>query len=284
MRNLGLTLVKWLYKILALLGLRSQRHWGIVYDSITKQPVDPVVVKLLDARTGKVLGSSTANMHGEYGFMANPGLYKIFVQRPHFNFPSKKITSQNDGIYTNVYTGQTMEFTGGSDVISLNIPLDPVAQDFNQQAKLLVVNDWPRLERLVQFSMRFLFVLSFVYAVVQYFFGTGNTTWAVIVAVLLGILLLARITPEVRLWGRVVFKKTGAPAPGANIVITHPTLPGITIAQATTTIEGKFFIRLQKGKYHLNIIRPGLGDAQPVMFSKSISIGSEGLLNREFYV
>jgi hypothetical protein len=279
MRNAFLNIIKGLHKVLSLLGFRSQRHWGVVYDSVTKQPVDPVVIKLIDAKTGKIVATSVANLSGEYGFMVGPGLYKLFAYRANFVFPSRNVDGPNDGVYENVYTGQTIEFTGESDVLSLNIPLDPIAPDWNQQHKLQVMQRRPRFEYAARMLMRAIFWLLFVFACAQYFLLSEHYVWGIVFFVLFTIVLLAWIVPHVRLWGRVVLKNTKDPVANVEVKVMHPQLPDVVIAHATTTAEGKFFVRLAKGAYVVVLEKGG-----QVLFSRTVEIGAEGLLNSELYV
>lgn len=279
MVNISLAIVKWLNRFLALLGLRRGRHFGVIYDSVTKQPVDPVAVKLLDAKTGKVLQTCIANLKGEYGFVAPPGRYRIFAQRANYRFPSERVFSKHDGVYKNIYNGEVFEFFGNSDVISLNIPLDPLAADFNQQDKQRLVKVHTQVEDFVHTFTALVFWLGFFSAV--YFFWVYQTpVWLYIVAAFILVLLLAIVLPTVRLWGRVVSKKTGKPIAGATVSLAHASLPDIVIAKATTTEEGKYFIRIDRGKYILKAVAPDNASLKPI----TIRVGSEGLVNSEIRV
>lgn len=279
MYNVVLYCIKRIHYFLSIIGLRSQHHWGVVYDAKTKQPVDPVVVKLLDANTGEVIASSIANMNGEYGFMAQPGLYKIFAQRANYIFPSRRVPGPHDGIYRNIYTGQLIEFNGGSDVISLNIPLDPVRDDWNQQDKLKVVKVHPGLERFWFACVRLIFWAALFGSSTTFYF-TKDQRWLYGTGVLIFIVLIARLLPEVRLWGRVRNRATGQPLPNVTITLSHKKLPDVTIAKAVTTSEGKFFIRLAKGEYAVHIHKPN----SPTVVIREITIGPEGLVNNEWKV
>ena len=54
-------------------GLRKKnRSWGTVYDSITKRPLDPVYVALIDIGTGKQVASAITDIDGRYGFLVLP--------------------------------------------------------------------------------------------------------------------------------------------------------------------------------------------------------------------
>jgi hypothetical protein len=82
MNNVLIWVNNFLNRVLLFFGLRQmQNYWGIVYDSVSKQPLDPAVVKLIDAKTGKVISTCITNLKGRYGFLTAPGKYKILVKK-----------------------------------------------------------------------------------------------------------------------------------------------------------------------------------------------------------
>lgn len=284
MHNFFLTIIFWIDRFLQLLGLRRQRQLGVIYDSVTKQPVDPVVVKLIDARTSKVIASNIANIQGEYGFMADPGVYQIYVQRPHYAFPSTRIHSLRDGVYYPVYHGENFEFVGGKDVISMSIPLDPIAADWNQQEKKATMPIHPVLQYVISVILRILFWSALLLTVIT-FVATRAQLWIFVLGAYGVVILLALVTPHMRLWGRVHFRKGNLPAVGATVEVSHAKLAGIVIAKAVTVADGKFFIRLGPGSYTVTLKLPQ-GKGEPPVPPKqfSVRIGSTGVLNREFYI
>ncbi len=284
MYNLYLTTIFWIDRFLQLLGLRRLRQLGVIYDSVTKQPVDPVVVKLIDARTSKVVASNIANMQGEYGFMADPGLYRIYIQRPHYAFPSQRIKSLKDGAYYPVYHGEDFEFVGGKDVLSISIPLDPIAADWNQEAKRTTVRVHPVLQYVASMILRILFWSALILTVLTYI-NTHAMLWLFVLAVYGIVILFALVTPPVRLWGRIRSNNGRQAVVGAAVEVSHEKLPGVTIAKAVTVADGKFFIRLGRGSYTVAVKLPQSKHEPPVSPKEfTIRIGSAGVLNREFYL
>jgi hypothetical protein len=282
--NFWLSLVEYLNKFLRLIGLRWQRPLGVIYDSVTKQPVDPVVVKLINAETAQVVASNIANMNGEYGFMADPGLYQIYVQRPNYKFPSQIVTSLRDGVYNPVYHGETFQVTGGVDVISMSIPLDPVAPDWNQQAKKVRVHTHPVLQSLLItiFTVLFWFVLL---AAVVYYAANRSTVLLYVFGMYAFVLLLAVVVPRVRLWGRVLSKESGVPVAGAVVEVSYVNLPDVIIARAVSVSGGKFFIRLNPGEYRVTVKSVVDGVGKPKDPSQRIvGVGAERVLNKKLYV
>ena len=78
-----------LNRLLVALSLKNSRqYWGIVYDSVNKQPLDPAIVKLLYV-DGREVETCVTDMAGRYGFLARPGKFKIFTKKSNYLFPSQ---------------------------------------------------------------------------------------------------------------------------------------------------------------------------------------------------
>ncbi len=107
--------------------------WGTVYDSVTKEPIDPAQVRLLDAQ-GREISTAITDLDGRYGFLVAPGTYRVVVEKTNYQFPSQRLTSTHDLIYDDLYTGGNV-VVGPEGTVRLNIPLDPIAEDWNQLAK-----------------------------------------------------------------------------------------------------------------------------------------------------
>src|SRR4029079_8789506 len=100
---------------------------------------DPVIVTLVDAFSGRQVDQAISDLAGRFGFLANPGRYIIKAEKTHYLFPSKNIPGFTDGIFENLYHGEIIEIRPGVDVASPNIPMDPLAFDWNQQDKQRMV-------------------------------------------------------------------------------------------------------------------------------------------------
>jgi hypothetical protein len=114
---------------------RRNRPWGTVYDSVTKQPLDPAYVVLTDSE-GNEINTSITDIDGRYGFLVNPGTYKIVANKTNYIFPSAKLAGKSgDEVYGSLYFGEEITITDAGDVIGKNIPLDPTKFDWNEFAK-----------------------------------------------------------------------------------------------------------------------------------------------------
>ena len=52
-----------------LFGRRKRAKWGVVYNALTKLPVDLAVVRLVDVKTGRVIRSRVTDSEGRYAFL-----------------------------------------------------------------------------------------------------------------------------------------------------------------------------------------------------------------------
>lgn len=114
---------------------RKKRPWGTVFDSVTKQPLDPVYVTL-STLTGVEQGTSITDLDGRYGFLAEAGSYKISANKDNYIFPSTKLAGKTaDELYDSLYFGESIELTEKEGVIYKNIPMDSINFNWNEFAK-----------------------------------------------------------------------------------------------------------------------------------------------------
>ena len=80
-----------IYDVLVLLGYKKRRpFWGTVYDSASKQPLDPVIVTLRDAQTGEVVEQAITDIYGRFGFLMRKGVFTLEPQKKGYRFPSAR--------------------------------------------------------------------------------------------------------------------------------------------------------------------------------------------------
>lgn len=281
--NFWLSAVVFLNHLLVFLQLREKReYWGIIYDSVTKQPLDPVRVNLVYADSGKSEGSCISDINGRYGFLARPGKFKILVQKTNYTFPSKIATGDQDGIYNHLYHGEFFELTEDSAVIAPNIPMDPVGADWNQSAKKRLAHKafysgW-FMEKLITVIFWFGFIYVSLLAIQTNF---TQVSVLAIVGAYFFVFILELLVPHLRLFGIVLDKKTSQPFLGISFKLTHPALPNVEFGSAVSREDGKYFLRANPGSYLLRI-----GDSQTgqIFGSVAVQIGREGIVNRTMLI
>lgn len=272
---------KFWWDVLDLFRIRKKSiHWGTVYDSRTKQPIDPAVVELLDLLTREVKQTAITDLWGRYGFFAEAGDYLIRVNRGNYTFPSKEVKGSKDGIYDNVYHGEEIPVRVKWDIISLNIPLDPVREDFNQQAKKEFARIYSKPEKLLQWVFNLLFWGGFGASAVFYFLDQGLTETIVLIFFIL-IFTLRILLPPRPLTGRIFSKKTGEPLGFVDIELKTPGAPGVLIAKTRSAPDGKFFLKATEGNFTLKITDPF---TKQILLEGIVALGADGLLTSDIFV
>ncbi len=111
---------------LTVLGIRKRRRpWGVVYDAISKNPVDLAIVRLISTQSKKLVETQVTDKAGRFSFYAQPGTYELSVSKAPFHFPSEIVTGSRDDAYADVYRGDSFEITHPDQILNMSIPLDP---------------------------------------------------------------------------------------------------------------------------------------------------------------
>ncbi|MDX9893438.1 MAG: polymorphic toxin-type HINT domain-containing protein [Patescibacteria group bacterium] len=110
----------------AALFRKKRRKWGVVYNALTKQPVDLAIVRLYNKENGRLIQSRVTDKQGRYSFLTEPGRYYLTVTKPKFDFPTQYLKDvKEDVTYLDVYHGEVVEVTTARADITVNIPIDP---------------------------------------------------------------------------------------------------------------------------------------------------------------
>ncbi|HPF95305.1 MAG TPA: hypothetical protein PLR08_02015 [bacterium] len=106
-------------------GARKRKKWGVVYNSITKQGIDLVAVRLVHAKTGLTLQTRVTDEKGRYFFHVKPGQYKVVAVKAGYVFPSVIVKDvKEDDEYLDVYHSEEVAVEAEAD-LTMNIPMDP---------------------------------------------------------------------------------------------------------------------------------------------------------------
>ncbi|MBL8030515.1 MAG: hypothetical protein JNN11_04690 [Candidatus Doudnabacteria bacterium] len=263
---------------------RPRKFWGVVYDSVSKQPLDPVIVKLSYA-SGEPAQTCVTDLEGRYGFLARPGKFKVIAKKSNYLFPSQLIKKNHDGIFTDVYRGEFFQLSDESEVVAPNIPMDPQAFDWNQQAKMSIVKTYPFYKLFVRKLSAVLFWFGLVYTsliffIDLYFKPVNNLLFRpsfILLLVYIFVLFLNMYLPDLRLWGRIMVGRNSVMS-NASLELINPLLTGITLAKTVTDQDGRFLLRANPGNYVLRVRVDGKAGELP------IRIWGEGVCNLDFQI
>jgi len=275
-----LLVIRSLNNILVLLGLRRRsQYWGTVYDSQSKQPLDPVIVRLINPNTKEVLAQAISDLFGRYGFFIKPGEFILHAEKKGYTFPSKISLGSKDQIFDNLYHGEIIKITDPSEVVAPNIPMDSLGYDFNQEAKKKIIKFHPIWEWVVYVGRIILFTFGFLLALISSFYHPSIFNF-VILAIYIALTLYQIFWPKKRLWGRVISKITRQPLQDIQLQLSYPQMPGISLGRAETGADGKYFLKANPGKYLLKITP--LNNESQVLLTKEVEITEQGIVNSFF--
>lgn len=191
-------------------GFGKKKTWGVVFDSITKQPLDPVVVALRD-ESGNVVQTSITDMEGRYGFITKPGVYTLEAHKADYGFPSKILQGKNnDGVYSDIYLGLSFSVSDQNTVITKNIPLDPLKFNWNEyeKARLGLVVTRHGLKKKIHVVANILFWIGFLFSIVAVWVNPTTINFIIIGLYLLVLCIKNFALPK---HSGFVLKKDGTP-------------------------------------------------------------------------
>jgi len=276
--ELWLILLQLFRSVLAIFGLRRRRpHWGTVYDAVTKQPLDPVIVELVEAKTGKRVEQAITDLQGRFGFMAQEGTFRLTAKKSHYRFPAEQVSGPADEVYSNLYYGEPITLTG-TDIVVPNIPMDPLEFDWNQAYKRKFIKFHPFRELVSYILQTGLFYLGLSWTLLTVVL---SPSWFSILclAVYLVVLLVRWQLPARRMWGRIYDTKTGLVPTNAVLELLLPDST-VIMGRARSGSDGRFFLKAQPGTYRLLAYQMSPpGNMMTLLGQRSVSVGRSGVLN-----
>jgi hypothetical protein len=269
--------------LLAALGLRK-RPWGTVYDSITKQPLDPAYVELKDVY-GKQVATSITDLDGRYGFLVKPGIYTINAGKTNYKFPSEKLKGRDsDELYKDLYFGEQININNENEVIARNIPMDPTSFDWNEFAKKdqkLMTYYTDRSKLFAQAST----VVFYIGLLISLVATVGNPKeYNLIILSLYGVIFfLRRIGFKPKSFGGIVDKQTGFPIP-FSILRVYSSATNTEVAHKVTDATGRYYCIITNGLYYITIEKKNPDGSYTKIYTSEPFEVTKGIINSLFEV
>ncbi len=248
--DLYLLFLKFIGILLAPFRKKKGDPWGVVYDAVTKQPIDPAVVVVKEMATGASKNAIT-DLDGRYGFLLEPGQYILEANKTHYAFPSKKLAGNvHDEMYDNLYFG-TPFAVSDKEITRYNVPLDPVEFDWNEftKNKEKMFYLFSRKERVRFWAFNIIFFLGLALSVFTTYL-TPNTFNIGVLVFYVAILAFQSIWKRSRPVTRLLDDKTGLPIPFAIISVMMPKL-NVLIKKVVTDERGRFYALIEPGTYDI---------------------------------
>jgi hypothetical protein len=258
--------------------------WGVVYDSITKQPLDPAYVILKDS-TGKDVSSAITDLDGRYGFLIEPGFYKIIANKTNYIFPSQKLVGKTkDELYDNLYFGDQVEIKR-DEVVTRNIPLDSIKFDWNEYTKQnkSLTKFFTRWDLFLRKISDFMYFVGFIIAIIAFFLAPYPYN-SIILGLYVFLLVLRILGIKPRPYGSVIDIENGTPIAFSILRIMDPS-SNREISHKITDKYGRYFCLIPKGKYYVKIEKKNDdGSYSLVHTSPVIDASKNGIIKDKFRI
>ncbi len=271
--------------LLTVFGLKKRnRQWGTVYDSVTKRPLDPVYVILQDVE-GKEIATSITDIDGRYGFLVEPGKYRILPTKTHYAFPSLKMVGKTrDEIYLDLYFGYVFEVKKEGEVITKNIPMDPEGFDWNEFTKTEQKLTRFYSKRDVVYTRIADIAFSIGFSIATLAILSAPKTYNIIIFSLYVVLLMVReLGIRQKKSGHIVRKGTDIPIAFA-IIRVFDQKTNVEILHRVTNQIGKYFCLIQNGNYYVTIETKNPDETYTKVFTSNPIIVTKGIINEKFQV
>jgi hypothetical protein len=270
--------------LLSALGLKKRnRPWGTVYDSVTKQPIDPAYVTIKNLKTNEE-NMSITDLDGRYGFLAQTGKYLITANKTNYIFPSKKMAGQNsDILYNDLYFGTEINVETAGALINKNIPLDPIKFDWNEfvKGKKKLMKFYSRREKIVRIISDWIFRIGFIISIISLFLVPAPYN-LIIFGLYVILTLLRKFGLKQKALGSLI-EKNGNPLSFSIIRVMSSDL-NIEITNKVADKIGRYYCLVPKGKYYVKIEKKNDDESYSEIFTSSVFPADNGIINKNFTI
>ncbi len=237
--------------LLALLGLgRKKRNCGLVYDSVTKEPLPNAIVRIYSSE-GTLIATEITNMYGIFESSIKSGQYNIVVQANNYLFPSRLISGIQDLPYNNIYNGGNFYYDSSS-ALGYSIPVDHVNKSLAEYAGAIARN---RVIKWSSIIINILVLAGLAFSIISYV-KLNSLLNLILLIVYMVILLIGMIMKRQELYKfGMVRDFMGNPKEGVQIGLLETEFNTV-YAKRVTNEKGKYRFMVPGGNYKLVSLDP----------------------------
>ena len=250
--SLALYLLLFFTEPVLIFGRRHRnKAWGTVFNSVSRLGEDLVIVRLLDARTRKLVKSTVTDRDGRYSFLVDHGEYVIQVVKRGVSFPSVYTAGmKNDGPYPDLYHGERISVGRDGAVLTPNIPVDPAQSQVTD--RMVARRDHGATAR------RYIAALGPSLGGLAFAVTPNGFTALLFVAQVVTYALFRKlaVTPPPQRWGIVYEAETGHPVHGAVVRVFESRFNRLLEAQISDS-RGRYSFRVGGNAYYITLSKDG---------------------------
>lgn len=254
---------------IGLIGRRKksqQRFFGIVYDSISKQPLALAIVRVYAKDSNKLVTTLVSDKQGRYEALLEPGSYRLEVIKPAYTFPSQIVDAHIDGNYQHVYDSHSGLAVQREELVIPDVPVDPV----NAQRTWEISHGLKKLWLALQSVGNYLAVPALVIGAIMSLLVVMAVPQNGLNWVLSGmyiVMLAAQLSLHQHIqkaWGVVYDIASNAVLPLTTIQLIDPSY-GKVVTSRLTDYEGRYSFLPQPGHYVVKASKPGYEQVKEIV-------------------
>jgi uncharacterized repeat protein (TIGR01451 family) len=228
---------------------RKKQKFGVVYNSLSKLPVDLAAVRLKDA-SGRIVQTKVTDRQGRYNFLATKGKYTVDISKPGFIFPTSLISGKTQDVdYINLLTNNKLVLSSDA-LVSYDIPLDP-KEDKRTPSQIKRKIAYRRLQSGFSLLTTILSVGAVILAPSYEYLGLA-------VFQIVTYLVFRRLAyrKNVSSLGRINDAKTGEAVKNAVVRVLDAQF-NRTLETQVTDSSGHYAFLVGKGKFYITVTKEG---------------------------
>lgn len=232
-----------------LFGRKKRIRWGVIYNSLSKQPVEFAVVRLIHYESRLIVQTRVTDKYGRYVFYTRPGNYLLETTKPGFSFPTQYLVDQKiDGDYTDLYHGEMIDLDE-SEPIALSVPMDP--------AKVVEAPRRVIYNYFIRNLQHFLSLLGVIISLISLIISPTLMLALLFLAQVAFYLLFRRLAmpAKAKPWGRVYDTSTRKPVQGAVVRIFDNKFNKL-LETLVTDNNGRYGFFADKNNFYVTVEKP----------------------------
>ena len=242
---------------------KKKRGYGVVYDSITKEPINGAIIRVYDEKN-TLKTTEVTNKLGIFEFYVESGNYKLDVNAANYEFPSYIIQSPSDLPYENIYHGGRFRYESSQEV-NFSIPLDSskgtIAQSVSSGMKNILIN-------VLNITIDILVVAGLLFSINSYIKNPNEINAILLGVYLLIILLNILFSSQSKYRFGKVKDEDGNWVKGVELGLLENEF-GRLSAKRVTSEKGEYRFLVAPGEYKLVSLDPEYSLEEDLYFKKT---------------
>jgi hypothetical protein len=225
---------------------KRKKHWGIVFDSYSKRPIENVEVLLINEEKGRVIERTTTDKQGRYGFLiTESGKLKIGARKRSYELNTKK---EKDSFYEDVYT-EPILFKKETP-IKVNIKMEYLGKGIKKQFKEFIDRNIFIVSKTANYAMTILYIVGFLTSIIMIWQYPDPINYIIFLFYLLSS-IYSVFAKSKKSFGIIKERETKKPLPFSLIELYDKNNRRTDFAVTDTL--GRYYLLTDNGEYHYKV-------------------------------